>query len=44
MGCLSSFILLVALFATILGRVCSCEVKNGSDKCVVEGDKTAGES
>ncbi|XP_033608309.1 uncharacterized protein LOC111866816 [Cryptotermes secundus] len=41
MGCPSSSLLLVVLFASVLGCVCSCEVKNGTQNCVVEGEKTA---
>jgi hypothetical protein len=44
MGFLSSFFLLVVVLASIPGHICSCEIKNATDNCVVEGEKTAGKS
>lgn len=41
MGCLSSFFLVVVLLASIFGRTCSCDIKNATDNCIVEGENSA---
>jgi hypothetical protein len=39
MWCLYTFVLLILVFVIPLGRICGCEVKNGTNHCFVEEER-----